>query len=125
MEIGQSRGCCLTRRMKGRIVVVNDARRRMLYDRLTDAMGSEAADALMDHLPPTGWSELATQAELLRVEAALRSDFDRFESSVGGEFKRVESALRADIERGESALRADIERGESALRADIARVDAA
>ena len=42
----------------------NDSARRALYTALEATMGSNAADIMMDHLPPHGWGELATRDDL-------------------------------------------------------------
>ena len=42
----------------------NDNARRELYTALEATMGSNAAGILMDHLPPSGWGDLATRNDL-------------------------------------------------------------
>ena len=42
----------------------NDNARRELYSALEATMGSNAADIMMDHLPPHGWRDLATRNDL-------------------------------------------------------------
>lgn len=42
----------------------NDSARRELYTALEATMGSNAADIMMDHLPPHGWGNLATRDDL-------------------------------------------------------------
>ena len=42
----------------------NDNARRELYTALEATMGSNAADIMMDHLPPHGWRDLATRDDL-------------------------------------------------------------
>lgn len=51
---------------------IDDAKRRLLYDGLVAGLGADVANASMDHLPPAGWSDLATKQdlELLRAEMA-------------------------------------------------------
>jgi len=42
---------------------------------LVDSMGEEAADTLMDQLPPTGWDQMATKEDLAGVELRLQAAF--------------------------------------------------
>jgi hypothetical protein len=49
-----------------------------LRRRLDEALGEEAADTLMEALPPLPWNELATKADLVD----LKVDIDRVEERV-------------------------------------------
>lgn len=52
----------------------SESRRFELHQTLRDNFGDDVADTLMEHLPPSGWGDVARQSdlELLRVE--IRSD---------------------------------------------------
>ena len=39
------------------------------------AHGTEVANTIMDHLPPAGWSDLATKTDLATQGLLLRSEF--------------------------------------------------
>jgi hypothetical protein len=41
---------------------------------LTEAIGTEAADMLMDELPPLAWSDLATNAAMNALAQTLRAE---------------------------------------------------
>lgn len=45
------------------MAVTQDARYRM-HQRLEAVLGDEPAATLMEHLPPTGWADLATKQDL-------------------------------------------------------------
>ena len=53
---------------------ISESRRFELHQTLRDNLGDAVADTLMEHLPPSGWGDVARQSdlELLRVE--IRSD---------------------------------------------------
>ena len=54
-------------------MVATQAQRAALYTRLVDSMGDEAAETLMDQLPPSGWDQMATKDDLAGVELRLQS----------------------------------------------------
>jgi len=67
------------------MVNVSDAQRRALHAQLAEKIGVEVADSLMDFLPPTGWSDVAT-----------RSDLDMLRL----EMQAMESRLRTELHEG-------------------------
>ena len=57
------------------MVAATQAQRAALYTSLVDSMGEEAADTLMNQLPPSGWEQVATKEDLAGVELRLRAAF--------------------------------------------------
>lgn len=55
------------------MVAATQAQRAALYTSLVESMGEEAADTLMDQLPPGGWDQMATKADLAGVELRLQA----------------------------------------------------
>jgi len=43
---------------------IDERTRREMYERLEVVLGVQAADALMEHLPPVGWADVATKSDL-------------------------------------------------------------
>jgi len=63
-------------------VIVSDRARRQLFVDLEEALGAESAEALMAHLPPTGWGDVAMKADLR--DLATRDDPPLFAGSDRG-----------------------------------------
>ena len=57
------------------MVAATQSQRAALYASLVDSMGEEAADTLMDQLPPSGWDQVATKEDLAGVELRLKAAF--------------------------------------------------
>ena len=54
-------------------MAATQSQRAALYVSLADSMGEEAADTLMDQLPPSGWDQMATKEDLAGVEQRLQA----------------------------------------------------
>jgi hypothetical protein len=56
-------------------MAATQAQRAAPYASLVDSMGEEAADTLMDQLPPSGWDQMATKDDLAGAELRLQAAF--------------------------------------------------
>jgi len=53
---------------------ITERGRRALYEHAEKSWDKRAADVLMGLLPPVGWAEVATKADLAATEKALRGE---------------------------------------------------
>ena len=58
-------------------MVIDERARHELYQRLGETLGEEATNTLMSYLPPVGWADVATKADLLSLEHKLVAEFHR------------------------------------------------
>ncbi|MBV6508302.1 MAG: hypothetical protein JJLCMIEE_01362 [Acidimicrobiales bacterium] len=95
----------------------DDRARGLLFERLDEALGGDAADTLMGYLPPVGWADVATKTDLALLEARLENRMSALENRIDGRMSALEnridgrmSALEARVEAGFPALEAGFER---------------
>jgi len=100
-----------------------DESRRPLHDAAREAWGSEAALALMEMLPPSGWGDVATRQQLEAVEERLDLRIDALDDRLGHRIESVETRLDAKIDLVASRLDSAIERGmRRALQWNVATI---
>lgn len=56
-------------------MAIDEPTRYRLHQRLDEVLGPDEAAALMACLPPLGWGDVATKADLTLLEAKLRAEF--------------------------------------------------
>jgi hypothetical protein len=61
--------------------------------RLEEALGADAATTLMEHLPPTGWADVATKRDLDALAVAMKGDLRGFEERVDLRFEALEEHM--------------------------------
>ncbi|MEX2627821.1 MAG: hypothetical protein WD225_13115 [Ilumatobacteraceae bacterium] len=71
-----------------------EAERHRLYESLKSHLGAAPADTLMNLIPPTGWSDLATRNDVERLERRFDAVDARFDA-VDARFVGVEDRLDA------------------------------
>ena len=68
-------------------MTITEAKRLELHQDLRNTIGVEAADTLMEHLPPTGWADVVR-----------RSDLDNHTSTTSSEIERSRLELMAHMD---------------------------
>ena len=78
-------------------MAIDERARHELYLRLEEQLGAEAASTLMEHLPPTGWSEVASKRDLDQLRAMTKADLDHFQAVTKADLERMAQTLRAEL----------------------------
>ena len=81
-----------------------------MHDRLADVLGEEVAGLVMEHLPPSGWADVATKRDLDQLAVATKRDLDQ-----------LAAANKADLELATSALRLEMKTMAVAFHRDMTR----
>jgi hypothetical protein len=76
---------------------IDERQRHELYEGLAGALGRERVDALMAHLPPVGWADVATKQDLRAQEVLVRTELARVEEVLSLRMEVMESRLHAEI----------------------------
>lgn len=79
-------------------MAITEGDRHRMHQRLEALMGDEEAATLMEHLPPVGWAEVATKADLEHLRAATKADIDQLQAATKADLEHVRAATKVDIE---------------------------
>jgi hypothetical protein len=96
-------------------VTISERERLALYRRLEDTLGTDHADTLMELLPPTGWGDVATRADLHATATELRGEMAELRGEMA-ELRSEMGAVRGEI----VVLRGDMVAGFAAVDQQIA-----
>lgn len=88
-------------------MAATQSQRAALYASLVESMGEEAADTLMDQLPPSGWDQMATKEDLAGVELRLQAAFTAAIAEINTKFAET----NARITETNAELRVEIHAG--------------
>lgn len=89
-------------------MAIDERTRRVVHARLEDVLGPEVADAVMEMLPPVGWGDVATRADLERFVLATRADLDRVASELRIEMSELKTGLRIEMADLKTELRTEM-----------------
>ena len=95
-------------------MAATQTQRAARYASLVDSMGEEAADTLMDQLPPSGWDQMATKEDLAGVELRLQAAFTAAIAEINTRFAETNTKLvetNARITETNAELRVEMHAG--------------
>ncbi|MCB1258037.1 MAG: hypothetical protein KDB26_13070, partial [Microthrixaceae bacterium] len=93
--------------------------RFQLYRRLVEMLGEDEATTLMEHLPPTGWADVATKHDLDQMQALSTRDLDLATSKLRAEMQTMGSEIRAEMQTMGSEIRAEMQTMGSEISAEM------
>lgn len=97
-------------------MTITEAKRLELHQDLRNTIGVEAADTLMEHLPPTGWADVARRSDLDNQTAVTASEFALVRSEMSAEFGHVRSEMATEF----AAVRNEMAAEFAAVRNEMA-----
>lgn len=114
-------------------MTITEESRYQLYKQMEETLGADEANTLMEHVPPVGWADVATKADLAHLQAALeadielltvkaRAEFDQMRTATATELNLMRSEIRQLEERMTLELEASDSRHEPALADGLHRV---
>ena len=103
-------------------MALTHAQRTSMFNTLAQVMGQDDAETLMQHLPPSGWDNVATKedlrAGLAETNAAMATGFAEIKEVITAGLAQA-AVERADIKAQAAVERADIKAQAATERADI------
>lgn len=81
----------------------SESDRFALHDKVRQVLGPREGDILMEHLPPVGWSHLASKDDLALTRVELREEMGELRATLRTEMAELRNemaGLRGDVERG-------------------------
>ena len=89
-------------------MAMDERARHQLYLRLEEHLGADAAATLMEHLPPTGWSDVPNRRDLDHLRAIVKADLDQFQAMTKHDLEQSRAVTTSDIQRMGDQLRAEL-----------------
>ncbi|MEI8398990.1 MAG: hypothetical protein WCG33_07600, partial [Actinomycetes bacterium] len=68
----------------------------------------EAADTLMELLPPVGWADVATKSDLQHLRDELKGDINSLRVATKSDIQHLRDELKGDIQNLREELKADM-----------------
>ena len=82
-----------------------------MAEAFVDSYGGEVADIIMEHLPPEGWSDLATRRDIAEAWMVLRGDFERQFHELRSEMADLRAELRGEMQSLRAELKIEMAEG--------------
>jgi hypothetical protein len=82
---------------------INEARRTEMHIGLRESLGPRVADSLMEHLPPSGWGDVARQSEMILRFDMVQIQFEMIErrfEEIDRRLDAIEARMRFMIASG-------------------------
>ena len=85
-------------------MTITEAERFQMHEVLSTAHGKEVAAIIMEHLPPTGWGDVARRSDVADLRVLTTKDLEMVRIALTSDMQALRAELRGEM----SVLRADM-----------------
>ena len=78
---------------------ITEASRFQLRTAIGQILDEEAADTLMELLPPVGWADVATKTDLQHLRDELKGDIQNLRDELKGDMRALQLTIEATLEK--------------------------
>jgi len=96
-------------------MITTEAERFQMHEALIDAHGKEVAAIIMEHLPSTGWGDVARRSDVAGLQVLTKKDIDMLRISMSGDMEALRLEMRGEMQE----LRAELRMEMQALRLEM------
>ncbi len=89
--------------------MIDERTRFLLHQRLEEQLGTSEAATLMEHLPPVGWTDVATKHDLEQLGVANKHDLEQLRVAAKGDLEQFGAELRGELRSQIHGVRGEIE----------------
>ena len=87
---------------------ITEASRFQLRTAIGQILSEEAADTLMELLPPVGWADVATKTDLQHLRDELKGDINSLRVATKTDIQHLRDEMQADIKNLREELKGDM-----------------
>jgi hypothetical protein len=99
-------------------MTITEAQRFEMHLGLRDKLGDDVTNTLMEHLPPSGWSDVARTHDINRLDDRISSLETRLDSRIDSLEKRMTTEF-ASVHRDLESVRQEVKGIRTTLRTTI------
>jgi hypothetical protein len=79
-------------------MTITEAERFQMHEALSTAHGKEVAAIIMEHLPPTGWGDVARRSDVADLRVLTTKDMEIVRIALTSEMQMLGAELRGDMQ---------------------------
>jgi hypothetical protein len=100
-------------------MITTEAERFQMHEALIDAHGKEVAAIIMEHLPPTGWGDVARRSDVAGLQVLTKKDIDMLRISMSGDMEALRLEMRGEMQELRAELRGEMQELRAELRGEM------
>ena len=100
-------------------MTITEAERFQMHEALSTAHGKEVAAIIMEHLPPTGWGDVARRSDVAGLQVLTKKDIDMLRISMSGDMEALRLEMRGEMQELRAELRGEMQALRLEMRSEM------
>ena len=100
-------------------MTITEAERFQMHEALSTAHGKEVAAIIMEHLPPTGWGDVARRSDVADLRVLTTKDMEIVRIALTSDMQMLRAELRGDMQELRTELRGEMQALRLELRTEM------